>query len=129
MLSVYSVSVPVYYFCVWCIQCRFITLLSPIMLNYHLGFTPEKLFARGSQQMGLLHMIYTTLVTVLSLPNVARGMFLLVLCGVGGAYLARLWWEAKQQMFREKTKGNVGGSKRVVKMYAMKGHSQVTFDV
>ena len=94
------------------------------MLNYRLGFTPEKLFARSSQRKGLLHILQTTLVAVLSLPNVIKGMFMLVVCGVGGAYLMVLWWEAKQQLLREMKGG--GGPKRVVRMYAMKGHTQVS---
>ena len=94
------------------------------MLNYRLGFTPEKLFARSSQKKGLLYILQTTLVAVLSLPNVIKGIIVLFVCGVGGAYLMMLWWEAKSQLLRE-LKGGDKGPKRVERMYAMKGHTQV----
>ena len=96
------------------------------MLNYRLGFTPEKLFARSSQKKGLLHILQTTLVAVLSLPNVIKGIIVLFVCGVGGAYLMMLWWEATHQLLRELKEGGERGPKRVERMYAMKGHTQVS---
>ena len=56
-------------------------------VNYGVGFTPlTQLVARSSQRKGLLQILQTTLVAVLSLPNVIKSMFMLVECGVGGAY-------------------------------------------
>ena len=92
------------------------------MLNYRLGFTAQQLFARGSHPAALFDTLVNSFIVFLSFPNVARGLFLLVVGGLLAAYIALLYASALQI---GRAKQQRRPSQALTRTHSFKCHKQV----
>ena len=93
------------------------------MLNYHLGFTAQKLFSRSIQDKDLLQTLQDTLLALISIPNVLRGMFLLIIGLIVLIYCTYLAIQART--LAEDMNLKRSESHQLVRVFKMSGHAQV----
>ena len=63
-----------------------------MMLNFRLGYTPQSLFTHNLEnRSSLTQSLVNSLLTLLSIPNVVRGIMLLMTSLLVAVYLFYLW--------------------------------------
>ena len=92
------------------------------MLNYRLGFTAQQLFARSSHPAAFFDTLIDSFVVFLSVPNVARSLFLLVVGGLLAIYLAMLYASAAQIVQDNQRRRP---SQALMRIHSFKCHKQV----
>ena len=100
---------------------RFISVIPPIMLNYRIGFTPQQLFGLTEDERTLLETLIDTLLAFFSLPNVLRGIFLLVTGTLVTLYCIYLAIEAHLLA----KNSNKQKSQELQNVFTLSGHKQV----
>ena len=105
------------------LSCRFITVLPPIMLNHRLGFSTQKLFAKTSHSKDLVAALSDIMMTLVSIPNVVRGIVLQLMSGIVIAYILVLCSEASHMKKKEEMKEKE--TQKLTTVFKLSGHVQV----
>lgn len=103
---------------------RFISVLPPMMLNYRIGFTPQALFTKSLDHKSFTETFHEGLLTLLSIPNVIRGLSLLLTGGLVLIYLVYLWIEARRIGRADNVKNNII-SQQLNRVIRLQGNGQV----
>ena len=93
------------------------------MLNHRLGFSTQKLFAKTSHSKDLVAALSDIMMTLVSIPNVMRGIALQIVSGVVIVYLLVLSHEASHTRKKEELKEKE--SQKLTTVFKLRGHVQV----
>ena len=95
-----------------------------MMLNYRIGFTPQVLFTKSLDHKSFAETFHEGLLTLLSIPNVIRGLSLLLTGGLVLIYLVYLWIEARRIGRADNVKNNII-SHQLNRVIRLQGNGQV----
>ena len=93
------------------------------MVNYRLGFSAQQLFAKISMNKNLIQAISDALFTHISIPNVFRGIFLVLISSTVLIYLTYLYREVRGMKRQEEQQERL--SQQITTVHTLRGHVQV----